>query len=97
VFRYLASWLLRLAEFFESTELRRAANSCVRWGGAKPIRSFGRNARISLAPEGRQDVRGALRPGYCGLPAWQCASAVAAITEPGQENLNGINFVPRHL
>lgn len=49
----------------------------------KPIGSLSKNARISLAPEGLQEVVVALRPGYCGLPAWQCGSTVAALVAMG--------------
>jgi hypothetical protein len=113
VFRYLASWLSSSAEFFESTGLKKAAETRpVRWCGAKPTGSSSRNARIFLAPEELQDVKVALRPGYGGPPARQCGNAVAALVAHEASGMcrkrsrnhgvraresNGINFAPRHL
>jgi hypothetical protein len=77
----LASWLVpsTFTSCFTRCEIRRARRQLVPRLKIKPIGSLGRNARISLAPEGLQEVMVAWRPGHCGLPAWQRGSAVAAL------------------
>ena len=77
MFLYLASWLSRSFEFFESTGLGKAAEIAREVDGAEPPGGLNRNARVSsLAPEGLEEVMVARRLGDRGLPAWQGVSAV---------------------